>query len=103
MSKEKIKDESVEIEEKPKAKKALDLSKKEAAIRESKMPEDQKNALLKKIGLSAEKEAEGVEFAVYAKIRKISKEQIKAMSVYPAAKKIRLATFKEWDEIFKNF
>lgn len=83
--------------------KAFDVSKKEAAIKASAMPQDQKDALLKKIGLSADKVEQGVDFAVYAKIRKISKEQIKAMSVYPAAKKIRLATFKEWDEIFKNF
>lgn len=81
----------------------VDLETKVEEILHSKMPQKQKEASLKKIGAVTDKKAEGVSFEVYAKIRKIDIGRHRAMLAYPKAKNIRLATLKQWDEIFKDF
>ncbi|NBW99235.1 hypothetical protein EBR03_06655 [bacterium] len=83
--------------------KVLDVEAKVEEILQSKMPEKQKEASLKKLGFITDKKAEGVSFEVYARIRKIDVWRQRAMLVYPKAKTIRLATLKQWDEIFKDF
>ena len=80
------------------------LEKKAQAILDSKMPEEQKQAYLKQIGWITPASDEGkVTFATYAKVRKISKDRMSALSHYPKAKSVRLATLEDWDNIFKNF
>ena len=81
---------------------ALDIKLK--AIEESKMPEAQKMALLKELGVVKESKVDGkITFASFAKIRSIVHSKHEAMKFYPPALNVRLATLKEWDEIFKNF
>ena len=72
------------------------------AINDSKMPEAQKHALLKEIGALPDKDG-GITFAVYAKIKGISKERHKAMMSFPKAVGVEKASVEEWNEIFKNF
>lgn len=80
------------------------LESKIKAINESKMPELQKNKLLKEIGALSEESNEGkIPFLVYAKIKAIGVELQKAMTAYPKAKGVVKATIAEWNEIFKNF
>lgn len=83
--------------------KVVDTETKAEEILSSKMPQKQKEASLKKIGFITDKKVEGVSFEVYAKIRKIDIWRHRAMLAYPKAKTIRLATLKQWDEIFKDF
>lgn len=83
---------------------AFSLEKKAQAIMDSKMPEEQKQAYLKSIGWTKEPSHHGkVTFMTYAKIRKVAKDRLSALSHYPQAKSVRLATLEEWDNIFKNF
>lgn len=83
------------VEVKAKSKKDL--------ILESKMPEEQKKALLIEIGeLKAEQE-DGVEFIVYAKIKKLSNAMTSAMRASQKVKNVRLASIERWDEILKDF
>ena len=83
---------------------AFSLEKKAQAIMDSKMPEAQKQAYLKSIGWTKEPSHHGkVTFATYAKIRKVEKDRLSALSYYPQAKSVRLATLEQWDNIFKNF
>lgn len=80
------------------------LDKKIQAINESQMPEEQKIALLKKLGVIKEESLEGkVPFIIYAKVNKISSEQHKAMLAYPKATGVSLASIEEWNLIFKEF
>lgn len=80
------------------------LDNKIAAVNESAMPEAQKIALLKKIGAIKEDSTDGkVPFIIYAKIKKISVDQHKAMLAYPKAKGVSLAPINQWEEIFKEF
>lgn len=79
------------------------LTKKIKAIKESKMPEDQQNEMLKEIGALCEARQEGIPFTVYAKIKQIPKTMHKAMQLYPQAKNVSLASLKEWEIIFKDF
>jgi hypothetical protein len=72
----------------------------------SKMPEYQKREALIAIGEIKEdpKEMDGkVSFRVYAKAKKVNLRFHSAMLAFPSAKDVELATFKEWDEIFKRF
>jgi hypothetical protein len=79
------------------------LTKKLKAIKESKMPEEQKKAMLKELGVLCEAKKEGVPFSVFAKIKKIPKTMHKAMQLYPKAKNVSLASLQEWESIFKDF
>lgn len=74
-------------------------------IRNSKMPDAQKEACLREIGEIKDKpfNPNEVTFHVYATVRKIPVDMQKAMLVYPKANGVRLATLTEWDEIFKQF
>lgn len=73
------------------------------SIKASKMPDWQKKELLDKLEPKAESLEGKIPFAIYAKIKKLGSSMQKAMQAYPEAKKVSLATLKEWDEIFKNF
>lgn len=80
------------------------LDKKIQAINESQMPEGQKIALLKELGVIKEESLEGkVPFVIFAKVNKISVDQHKAMLAYPKAKGVSLASIAEWNQIFKEF
>jgi len=83
----------------------IDIEKKAAAIRDSKMPELQKEAYLRKIGaLKADDvDVKAVPLAVWVSVRKKDRGMLSAYAAYPRAKSVRLATPKEWDEIFKDF
>lgn len=74
-------------------------------IRESKLPDHQKEKYLRDIGeiKSDEHDPSKVSFEVYAAVRKIKPGRHKAMLVYPDAKGKKHATLTEWDQIFKNF
>ena len=88
----------------PKKEATSDIEKKAEVIRSSSMPEAQKESYLRKIGaLAPDSNAGKVPFHVYAKLRKTERDRINAMRVYPKASLVRLATLKEWDEIFKDF
>jgi len=93
----------VEIEEVETPSDAVDLSAKEKAIMESNLPEAEKKAYLVRLGLIEEKVEEGIPFKVYARLRKIPNHLQEAMMVWPNARGIKLATAKNWDEIFKEF
>lgn len=98
------KDKESRKREPARAPEAFSLEKKAKAIMDSKMPEEQKQAYLKSIGWTKEPSHHGkVTFATYAKIRKVAKDRLSALSHYPQAKSVRLATLEEWDNIFKNF
>jgi hypothetical protein len=73
------------------------------AIRESKMPIEQQEALLKEIGVKVDEAPKGVPFSVYAQIKRIPKTIHKAMQLYPKAKNVSLASLEEWESIFKDF
>lgn len=72
-------------------------------IKASKMPDWQKKQLIDKLEDKAEDLEGKIPFNVYAKIKKLGGTMQKAMTAYPEAKKISLATIEEWDLIFKNF
>lgn len=95
------------IEEKREAKAErlveVKIKSKKELILESKMPEAQKKALLVEIGeLEVEQEV-GVEFIVYAKIKKLSSALTKALLASSKVKNVRLASIEKWDEILKDF
>ena len=75
------------------------------AIRNSNMPEAQKEKYLRAIGAIAEKafDPSEVDFSVYATVRGISVDRKKAMLVYPQASGVKRATLQKWDEIFSKF
>jgi len=73
------------------------------AIQDSKMPESQKNAYLKEMGVVVEAVQEGVPFSVFAKIKNIPGTMHKAMMVYPKVKGVRLASVQKWEELLKDF
>lgn len=79
------------------------LEKKVRAIRESKMPIEQQEALLKDMGVKVDAAPQGVPFSVYAQIKRIPKTMHKAMQLYPKAKNVSLASLEEWESIFKDF
>lgn len=80
------------------------VSAKAEAIIKSAMPEDQKMRYLMEIGAIKKVSDDGkIPFNVYAKIRKVAKDRLRAMEVYPKAKNVRLAMLAEWDDIFKDF
>ncbi len=73
-------------------------------IKNSKMPEEQKQALLKEIGAIEEtSEESGVSFVIYAKIKKLSSSMTKALAASKRVKNVRLASIEEWDLITKDF
>lgn len=73
-------------------------------IKNSKMPEEQKTALLKELGVIEENSDEGgVSFVVYAKIKKLSSSMTKALAASKRVKNVRLASIEEWDLIVKDF
>lgn len=72
-------------------------------IKASKMPDWQKKQLIDKLEDKVENLEGKIPFNVYARIKKFSGTLQKAMTAYPDAKKISLATIEEWDLIFKNF
>lgn len=73
------------------------------AIEESKMPLEQKEAMLKEMGAKVEEIPQGIPFEVFARIKKIPKTMHKAMQLYPKAKSVSLASLAEWESIFKDF
>lgn len=73
------------------------------SIKESKMPEKQKEDLLKEMGLITEESPKGIPFNVFAQIKKIPSTMRKAMQLYPKAKNVSLASLEEWESIFKDF
>ena len=80
------------------------MAAKAKAIMESSMPEAQKQKYLADIGMVKTVSDNGkVPFNVYARLRKVPKDRLKAMEVYPKAVSVRLASIDEWDEIFKAF
>lgn len=73
-------------------------------IMNSSMPEEQKQAYLREIGVATKESMVGkVGLDVYFTAKKVDKMLHGAMRVYPGAKDIRLATIEEWDGIFKDF
>lgn len=82
----------------------LDVAKKAAAIKESKLPDAHKASYLKQIGDTKEvSDADKIPFSVYAVMRKLDGSSHKAMLAFPKAKGVSKATLIEWDEIFKDF
>jgi len=77
-------------------------SKKERILK-SKMPEAQKIAYMKSLGMIEDPKEDRVPLSVYFRVRKIEKSLWAAMQAYPAAAIVEWATLKCWDEIFKNF
>lgn len=77
------------------------------SIKESKMPEEQKESMLKELGVVTgaipEASIQGIPFDVFAQIKKIPKTMQKAMQLYPKAKNVSLASLEEWESIFKDF
>ena len=80
-----------------------DLDAKSRTILESKLPEAQKRDYLTRLGFIKEDTQEGIPFKIYAKLRKIPNHLHEAMMVWPNARDIKLASAKQWDEIFKEF
>jgi hypothetical protein len=79
------------------------LERKIKAIKDSSMPIEQQEALLKEIGVKVDEAPKGVPFNVYAQVKKIPKTMHKAMQLYPKAKNVSLASLEEWESIFKDF
>lgn len=80
------------------------MAAKAAQVMASSMPEAQKQKYLRDLGVVQGASDTGkVPFNVYARVRKVAKDRLKAMEVYPKAKEVRLATIEAWDEIFKAF
>lgn len=73
------------------------------AIRESAMPEAQKQAYIDELSPKGKVAVSGIPFNVYAKLKNIPKTLHKAMQTYPKAKNVSLATYENWEEIFKDF
>lgn len=87
----------------PKKKEEVKSMSKADIIKNSKMPEWQKEQMLKKIAPKLESNDGKIPFNVYAKMKKIDQGIHRAMLAYPKAKSVSLATLQEWDEIFKGF
>lgn len=74
------------------------------AIMDSAMPEEQKQAYLREIGVTSKESLAGkVGLDVYFTAKKVDRMRHGAMRVYPGAKNVKLATIEEWDGIFKDF
>ncbi len=97
------KDKKKKTEAKTKAvKPKLDIEKKIKAIKESKMPESQKEAYLERLGVKKE-DIKAISLKIYLAKKGIDSGLLAAYQAYPLAKNISLATPSEWDEIFKKF
>lgn len=101
-------DESVEVEEQEavvEVKSEKVLKSKADAIRESKLPDSEKEKYLRQIGELKDEpfDPSKISIEVYATIKSVPVERVKAMKVYPTAIGVKLATLAEWNEIFKNF
>lgn len=79
------------------------MKSKKEQILESKMPEEQKKAMLIEIGELEVAQETGVEFVVYAKIKKLSSAMTSAMLASAKVKDVRLASMEYWDKILKEF
>lgn len=101
MEKKKKYKRSTDLELEPQPMSKIEI--KEQMILKSKMPLNQKNALLKQIGVLKEEAEKGVPFNVYSRIKNIKSGLQEAMLVFPKAKGVRLATIEAWDSIFKDF
>ena len=86
-------------------KKAFDVNKKAEAIKASKMPEAQKERYLRDIGAKVEEKSTDhkISLKVWMQVSKKDLGMAGAYKAFPKAKDVRLATRKEWDEIFKSF
>ena len=74
------------------------------AIKESKMPEKQKQDYLLSLGVVEAPSDEGkMPFTVFAKVKGIELSKHKAMLAFPKARGKQAATLGEWEEIFKDF
>jgi hypothetical protein len=80
----------------------FDVEAKMAKVRESKIPDEDKEKLLRKLG-SASSEAQKIRFGAYANMKGISQKMRAAMQAYPKARDIVSATVEQWDEILKGF
>lgn len=101
-------DESVEFAEEVQAvpeKSEKVLKSKADVIRESKLPDSEKERYLREIGELKDEpfDPSKISLEVYATIKSVPVERVKSMKVYPKASGVKLATLAEWNEIFKNF
>lgn len=83
---------------------SFDVVAKAEAIMKSDMPEAQKTASLKEIGVDmVDALVEAIPFNVYAAIRQIPTWKHQALLAFPKAKGVFNAAVHQWDEIFKDF
>lgn len=80
----------------------FDLQAKIESIVKSEMPEAQKQAYLRELGV-VEEAIEGIAFNVYAALKKIPAWKHQAMKLYPKAVGVESVSLQAWDEIFKDF
>ncbi len=83
------------------SKKTFPIDEKIEDIKNSKMPEWQKEKYIQ--SLLPKEEEKGIPFHIYAKLKGIKPTAAAAMKVYPKAVGIRLATMERWDKLFIGF
>ncbi len=83
------------------SKRAFPIDEKIEDIKNSKMPEWQKEKYIQ--SLLPKEEEKGIPFHIYAKLKGIKPTAVAAMKVYPKATGIRLATMERWDKLFEGF
>ena len=83
--------------------KGFDVDAKIKKVEESKMPDDQKTKLIRKLKTDSAEKGDLISFAVYCQRKKVKLSLRDPMKSYPSAKGVRSATFEGWEEIYKNF
>ena len=83
--------------------KGFDVEKKIEQIKNSSMPQSQKDEMIIRISAKNERRGNRISFKMYANIKNIREEIRSGMLALPKAKGVGLATLSEWDEIFKDF
>ena len=88
-----------EVKEKERS---FDVEAKIKKIEESKMPDEQKETLVRDLKIS-ESEGAAISFAVYCQRRNVAPHVRVPMQSYPKAKGMKMASLEAWDEVYKNF
>ncbi len=84
-------------------KKGFDIEAKVKQIEESRLPQAEKDAYIRKLKNDNAEKSQKISFAVYCQRKKVKPHLREAMTHYPAAKGVKSCTFEGWEEIYKNF
>lgn len=81
----------------------FDVEAKIERIMASAMPESQKAEYVEMLRPAVKEKQDCVPFSVYAIVKGIPDYISKSMQSFPPAKGTKLASLKEWDQVYKDF